>query len=141
MPGIVTLLDLRETPLSIDECMAAVRSPAAGGIALFVGVVRDHDGGRGVHALEYSAHPLPRWSCVGSPRPSPPKQPVTAVAVLHRMGPLPIGDLAVMIAVSSPHRAEAFEACRRLIDDLKDQVPIWKHQLFVDGDAEWVGSP
>jgi molybdopterin synthase catalytic subunit len=69
------------------------------------------------------------------------EMPVTAVAVLHRVGPLEIGDLAVVIAVSSPHRAEAFAACRRLIDDLKEQVPIWKHQLFVDGDAEWVGSP
>jgi molybdopterin synthase catalytic subunit len=67
--------------------------------------------------------------------------PVTAVAVVHRVGPLQIGDLAVVIAVSSPHRAEAFAACRRLIDDLKEQVPIWKHQLFVDGDSEWVGSP
>jgi molybdopterin synthase catalytic subunit len=57
------------------------------------------------------------------------------------VGPLQIGDLAVVIAVSSPHRGEAFDACRRLIDDLKEQVPIWKHQLFVDGDAEWVGSP
>jgi molybdopterin synthase catalytic subunit len=139
--GVVTLLDLRESALSVDECMDAVRSPAAGGIALFVGVVRDEDGGRDVRGLEYSAHPLAEGELRRVTEAVAAEMPVTAVAALHRVGPLEIGDLAVVIAVSSPHRAEAFAACRRLIDDLKEQVPIWKHQLFVDGDAEWVGSP
>ena len=141
MSGVVTLLDLRESALSVDECLDAVRSPAAGGIALFVGVVRDEDGGRDVRGLEYSAHPLADGELRRVTDAVAAEMPVTAVAVLHRVGPLAIGDLAVVIAVSSPHRAEAFAACRRLIDDLKEQVPIWKHQLFVDGDAEWVGSP
>jgi molybdopterin synthase catalytic subunit len=139
--GVVTLLDLRESALSIDECMDAVRSPTAGGIAVFVGLVRDEDGGRGVRGLEYSAHPLAESELRRVTDAVIADVPVTAVAVLHRVGPLQIGDLAVVVAVSSPHRAEAFVACRRLIDDLKEQVPIWKHQLFVDGDAEWVGSP
>lgn len=139
--GVVTLLDLRESALSVDECLDAVRAPAAGGIALFVGVVREEDGGRGVRGLEYSAHPLAEGELRRVTDAVATEMPITAVAVLHRVGPLQIGDLAVVIAVSSPHRGEAFAACRRLIDDLKEQVPIWKHQLFVDGDAEWVGSP
>src|SRR5918999_1609729 len=65
--------------------------------------------------------------------------PVRALAAVHRTGDLEIGDLAVVVAAACPHRAEAFEACRRLIDDLKAQVPIWKHQVFADGEAEWVG--
>jgi molybdopterin synthase catalytic subunit len=67
--------------------------------------------------------------------------PMCAVAAVHRVGALTIGDLAVVVATSAPHRGEAFDACRRLIDDLKREVPIWKHQVFADGGDEWVGSP
>jgi molybdopterin synthase catalytic subunit len=137
----VTLLDLRETPLSVDECLDAVRSPAAGGIAVFVGVVREVDGGRGVSGLDYSAHPTALAQLRRVAEAVAADIPVTAVAALHRTGPLQIGDVAVIVAVSSPHRAEAFDACRRLIDDLKAQVPIWKHQAFEDGGTEWVGTP
>ncbi|UGQ14379.1 molybdenum cofactor biosynthesis protein MoaE [Yinghuangia sp. ASG 101] len=137
---VIRLLDIRETPLSLDEVHAAVGDSAAGGIDLFVGTVRDHDGGKGVTALEYSAHP----SAVDELRRIAEKVaadfPVAALAAVHRVGRLGIGDIAVIVAVACPHRGEAFDACRRLIDTLKHEVPIWKHQHFADGSSEWVGS-
>jgi molybdopterin synthase catalytic subunit len=102
--------------------------------------VRDDDDGRAVTSLGYSAHP----DAVGALRRVAEQVaadfPVTALAAVHRVGDLDIGDLAVVVAVACPHRAEAFAACRRLIDDLKHDVPIWKHQRFTDGSQEWVGA-
>jgi molybdopterin synthase catalytic subunit len=137
----VRLIDVRESELSVDEVRAAVADPAAGGIALFAGAVRDSDHDRGVTGLSYSAHPsatdeLRRVAGVIAE-----KYPVIGIAAVHRVGDLAIGDLAVVLAVSCPHRADAFDACRDLIDMLKASVPIWKHQRFDDGTAEWVGTP
>ena len=139
--SVVRLIAVRESELSLDEVRAAVADPAAGGIALFVGAVRDSDHDRGVSGLSYSAHPsavdeLRRVAGVIAE-----KYPVIGIAAVHRVGDLAIGDLAVVLAVSCPHRAEAFDACRDLIDILKASVPIWKHQRFDDGTAEWVGTP
>lgn len=134
------LLGIRSEPLSVDECLAAVRRPDAGGIALFIGVVRDHDHDRGVRELEYTAHPDAPLALARLAAEIESAYPVCALAAVHRVGLLEIGDLAVVVAVSCPHRGEAFEAARRLIDDLKATVPIWKRQVFVDGDVEWVGS-
>lgn len=136
---VIRLLALRETPLSVDEVLAAVEDPAAGGIALFVGTVRDHDGGRSVTRLGYSAHPSAEAVLRDVAGKVISDFPVVALAAVHRTGELAIGDLAVVVGVACPHRAEAFAACRRLIDDLKESVPIWKHQLFADGSDEWVG--
>ena len=139
--SVVRLIAVRESELSVDEVRAAVADPAAGGIALFAGAVRDSDHDRGVSGLSYSAHP----SAVGELRRVAgviaEKYPVIGIAAVHRVGDLAIGDLAVVLAVSCPHRAEAFDACRDLIDILKASVPIWKHQRFDDGSAEWVGTP
>jgi molybdopterin synthase catalytic subunit len=139
--SVVRLIAVRESELSVDEVRAAVADPAAGGIALFAGAVRDSDHDRGVSGLSYSAHP----SAVGELRRVAEviteKYPVIGIAAVHRVGDLAIGDLAVVLAVSCPHRAEAFDACRDLIDILKASVPIWKHQRFDDGTAEWVGTP
>lgn len=134
----VRLVDIRETPLSLDEVYGAVTDPAAGGICVFVGTVRDHDSGKDVSALGYSSHPsaLDRLREVAERIAS--ECDVIALAGVHRVGDLTIGDLAVVVAASSAHRADAFEACRRLIDELKTDVPVWKHQTFVTGDAEWV---
>lgn len=139
--SVIRLIAVRESELSVDEVRAAVADPAAGGIALFAGAVRDSDHDRGVSGLSYSAHPsavdeLRRVAGVITE-----KYPVIGVAAVHRVGDLAIGDLAVVLAVSCPHRAEAFDACRDLIDILKASVPIWKHQRFDDGTAEWVGTP
>ncbi|MET7288076.1 molybdenum cofactor biosynthesis protein MoaE [Streptomyces sp. NPDC005573] len=136
----IRLLSLRETPLSLDEVYAAVGDDAAGGTALFVGTVRDHDGGKPVSALEYSAHPTAERELERVAAKVAAEFPVRALAAVHRTGLLAIGDVAVITAVSCPHRAEAFAACRRLIDDLKHTVPIWKRQIFVDGAEEWVGA-
>ena len=139
--SVVRLIAVRESELSVDEVRAAVADPAAGGIALFAGAVRDTDHERGVTGLSYSAHPSAAGELRRVAEAIAEKYPVIGIAAVHRVGDLAIGDLAVVLAVSCPHRAEAFDACRDLIDILKASVPIWKHQRFDDGTTEWVGSP
>ncbi len=140
MADAIRLLDVRDTPLSVAEVLAAVDDPGAGGTAVFVGTVRDVDGGRAVTELGYSAHPSALAALAAVAARVVERYPVRALAALHRVGDLGVGDLAVIVAVSTPHRAEAFDACRQLIDDLKAEVPLWKHQRFRDGGEEWVGS-
>jgi molybdopterin synthase catalytic subunit len=137
---VIRLIGVRETPLSIDEVYNAVGAPGAGGIAVFTGTVRDHDHARAVTRLSYSAHPTVERELRAVMEKVAADIPVLGLAALHRVGDLDIGDIAVVVAASSAHRAEAFAACRRLIDDLKANVPIWKHQTFADGDDEWVGA-
>ncbi|MFV0127911.1 molybdenum cofactor biosynthesis protein MoaE [Streptomyces sp. HMX112] len=136
----IRLLAIRDTPLSLDEVFRAVGDDAAGGTALFVGTVRNHDGGADVDALGYSSHPTAEAELRKVAEKVVADFPVRALAAVHRVGDLEVGDLAVVVAVSCPHRAEAFAACRKLIDDLKHEVPIWKHQRFSDGTEEWVGA-
>ncbi|NEB92739.1 molybdenum cofactor biosynthesis protein MoaE [Streptomyces bauhiniae] len=140
LPSPVRLLGLRDTPLSLDEVYCAVGDDAAGGTALFVGTVRDHDGGKSVSSLEYSAHPSAEAELRRVAEEIAAEFPVRALAAVHRTGLLAIGDVAVITAVSCPHRAEAFAACRKLIDTLKHEVPVWKRQIFTDGATEWVGA-
>ena len=139
--SVVRLIAVRESELSVDEVRVAVADPAAGGIALFAGTVRDTDHDQGVTGLSYSAHPSAAAELRRVAEAIAEKYPVIGIAAVHRVGDLAIGDLAVVLAVSCPHRAEAFDACRDLIDILKASVPIWKHQRFDDGTTEWVGSP
>jgi molybdopterin synthase catalytic subunit len=136
--NVVRLAELRDTPLSVDEVQAAVADPGAGGIALFVGIVRDHDGGREVTRLSYSAHPSAAAELQVVAEKVAADFDVRALAAVHRVGELAVGDLAVVVAVACPHRGEAFQACRALIDNLKRGVPIWKYQEFGDGTSEWV---
>ncbi len=141
LPSAVRLVDLRETPLDVAEVLAALDDEAAGGLTLFVGRVRDHDHGLGVRGLEYSAHPTAldalRRVCTQVAE----QYDVRGVAAVHRTGRLEVGDIAVVIATTASHRGEAFSASRALIDTLKAEVPIWKHQQFADGSEEWVGTP
>lgn len=137
--SVIRLAEIRDTPLSVDEVLAAVADPAAGGTALFVGTVRDHDHRRAVTELGYTAHPQAEDRLRVVIEKVVAEYDVRAVAAVHRVGDLAVGDLAVIVAVACPHRAEAFTACRTLIDDLKADVPIWKHQVFADGGDEWVG--
>jgi molybdopterin synthase catalytic subunit len=137
---VLRLLDLRDTPLSVDEVLAAVADPRAGGVVSFTGAVRDHDGGRAVVELEYEAHPGAAAELERVARSVADRVDVLALAAVHRTGLLRVGDVAVVVAASAEHRAEAFEAARTLIDDLKATVPIWKRQVFSDGDQEWVGT-
>jgi molybdopterin synthase catalytic subunit len=103
--------------------------------------VRDHDGGRDVVELEYSAHPDAERALRRVAEAVAADLPVHGLAAAHRTGLLRVGDVAVVVAASASHRGQAFEAARRLIDDLKATVPIWKRQVFRDGDEEWVGTP
>ena len=139
--GQIRLIAIRDTELSVDEVRAAVADPAAGGLVLFAGVVRDNDSDRGVTRLSYSAHPSAEAELRRIAEETAAKyDDVIGLAAVHRTGDLAIGDLAVVVGVSCGHRAEAYTACHALIDELKAAVPIWKHQAFTDGSAEWVGS-
>ncbi len=140
MADPIRLLDLRDTRLSVDEVLAAVRDDGSGGTAVFVGTVRDDDHGRAVTSLGYSAHPSAVEELRAVAEEVAAAHGVRALAAVHRVGDLAIGDLAVVVAVACPHRGEAFTACRSLIDELKARVPIWKHQRFADGTEEWVGA-
>jgi len=137
----VRLVAVRDQPLDVAEVTTAVSDPTAGGLTVFVGAVRDHDGGQEVRRLEYSAHPTAEARLAEVAAEVAEEFDVVAVAAVHRVGVLAIGDLAVVSAVSAAHRGEAFEASRALIDRLKQRVPIWKHQVFADGTEEWVDSP
>lgn len=137
----VRLADIRESPLSVEEVLAALDDPASGGLALFVGRVRDHDAGRSVTSLVYDAHPTALRRLQEVCERVAEEHAVRAVAAVHRTGPLEIGDIAVVVATVSGHRGDTFAATRALIDTLKDEVPIWKHQTFADGTEEWVGAP
>lgn len=135
------LVDLRETPLDVSEVVAALDDDASGGLTLFVGRVRDHDGGRDVEGLDYSAHPSARDRMREVCERIATEYDVHGVAAVHRTGTLAIGDIAVVVATTAAHRGEAFAASKALIDTLKAEVPIWKHQRFGDGSEEWVGTP
>jgi molybdopterin synthase catalytic subunit len=137
----VRLVDLRETPLDVAEVVGALDDEGSGGLTLFIGRVRDHDHGLEVRGLEYSAHPtaldaLHRVCAAVAGR-----YDVHAIAAVHRVGRLALGDIAVIVATTSAHRGTSFDASRALIDTLKAEVPIWKHQQFADGSEEWVGTP
>jgi molybdopterin synthase catalytic subunit len=139
----IALAEIRTTPLSVDEVLAAVKDDRAGGTAFFVGTVRNHDHGRDVAALSYSAHPTAEQrmrDVMEKIVADTADGTVHRVAAVHRVGDLTVGDLAVVVAAAASHREEAFTVCRRLIDDIKAEVPIWKHQTFTEGDSEWVGA-
>ena len=129
------LVEVTAEPLSEERVMAAVGNAGAGGLVLFSGVVREETGGRHVKYLEYEAAAKMREIALAVRARWP---GVRGVALLHRIGRLEIGESSVMIAVSSPHRGEAFEACRFAIDTLKETVPVWKKEYFEDGEV-WVG--
>ncbi len=131
--------DIRDTALSVDETLASVRRPGAGGLAVFVGVVRDESEGRAVTRLEYSAYAsMAKREMERIAQEIETEMPDVRVAAMHRTGSLEVGDAAVVCAASAPHRAEAFRACRELIDRIKSRVPIWKREIGPDG-AAWVG--
>ena len=132
-------VQLLSTPLSLDRCVAAVSGPGMGGIVTFTGVVRRQSRGVTVERLEYEAYaPMAVREMTRLCDEIEGEIAGSRLAVEHRVGVLAIGDIAVVIAAAAPHRAEAFTACRAMIDRLKDRVPIWKKEIGEDG-AEWVG--
>jgi molybdopterin synthase catalytic subunit len=130
-----------EAPLDVAEHAALVDRAAAGAVVTFAGVVRDHDGGRSVRGLEYSAHPsAERVVAEVAAEIAARARGVRAIAVSHRVGRLAIGDVALACAVAADHRREAFETCAELVEEVKRLLPVWKHQVFTVGTDEWVGS-
>ena len=133
--------EVTEAPISLSEHENLVAGQESGAVVGFAGVVRDHDGGRTVTRLEYSAHPSAQqtlFEVLAEVAASSPG--VRAVAASHRIGALEIGDAALVAAVAADHRAAAFETCARLVDTIKERIPVWKHQFFADGSDEWVNS-
>ncbi len=138
---IVLRADLSESPIDVASHEALVDHSAAGAVVSFAGVVRNHDGGRGVTRLEYSAHPSAAEVLAEvAADVAAASEGVRAIAVSHRIGVLNIGDAALVAAVSADHRAAAFRTCALLVDTVKARLPVWKHQFFTDGTDEWVGS-
>ena len=149
---------LSTEPISVDQAIAAVESDTAGAVVSFSGVVRNHDGGKPVDRLSYSAHPTARkvlddvvaqlvaeqagsaGSAASDDADGAGTVPPVRIWVAHRVGPLEIGDPALVCAVSAAHRGQAFAVCSELVDRVKAQVPIWKEQFFSDGTVEWVGA-
>ncbi|MDQ0617788.1 molybdenum cofactor biosynthesis protein MoaE [Arthrobacter globiformis] len=151
---------LSAEPISVDQAIAAVESETAGAVVSFSGVVRNHDGGKPVDRLSYSAHPTARRvlddvvaqlvaeqaAAAGTEGAGPDgaggagAAPPVRIWVAHRVGPLEIGDPALVCAVAAAHRGQAFAVCSELVDRVKAQVPIWKEQFFSDGTVEWVGA-
>jgi len=135
------LVTVTDALLDLAAHERAVAGPAAGAVVSFAGVVRDHDHGRTVQWLEYEAHPsaeavLKEVAAAIAADPA-----VRGIAVSHRIGRLRIGDVALAAAVATAHRADAFAACARLVDEVKARLPVWKHQVFADGTDEWVNCP
>jgi molybdopterin synthase catalytic subunit len=137
----VRLVEIRDEPLDVIEVVSVLDDDAAGGLTLFVGRVRDHDGGQDVTSLDYSAHPTALARLSGVCDRVAGAYDVHGLVAVHRVGHLEIGDIAVIVATTASHRGVAFDASRALIDTLKSEVPIWKHQRFADGAEEWVGLP
>ena len=131
--------DLCDGPLSLDECVKAVEHPGSGGTSVFIGTVRDENDGLRVTLLEYEAYPsMAKKEMERIAGEIAAEIPGARLAVLHRLGRLEVGEIAVICAASAPHRGEAFAACRALIDRIKERVPIWKREHGPDG-PYWVG--
>jgi len=141
MSGIVVIAQVLDAPLDLAAHEKAVTEARAGAVVSFQGVVRDHDGGRGVTLLEYEGHPTAEKVLREVAIEIAADPEVYAVAVSHRIGTLAIGDVALVASVSTAHRAAAFAACARLVDEVKARLPIWKRQVFTDGTDEWVNCP
>jgi len=137
--SVPTLVRVTADPLSVDEALAAVADPGAGGTCVFMGTVRDHSEAGDVTGLRYEA-----WEELAVRRLQEladelaDRWPLKKVAILHRTGDLSVGEASVVIACSAPHRADAFEACRQGIERLKEDVPIWKKEELTSGEAHWV---
>ncbi|MFI5495496.1 molybdenum cofactor biosynthesis protein MoaE [Actinoplanes sp. NPDC051859] len=137
----VRIAAVGDVALNLAAHEDAVADPRAGAVVTFQGVVRDHDHGRGVTLLEYEGHPTAAAVLREVAEEIAADPAVYAVAVSHRVGTLRIGDVALVAAVSTAHRAAAFAACARLVDEAKARLPIWKRQVFTDGTEEWVNCP
>jgi len=134
-------IGISESPLDISRAVSLVSGPTVGGIALFIGTVRNRDHGTDVVSLDYTQHPSALDVLQRCADETADQHDVLTIAVEHRVGHLEVGDVAVVVAVGAVHRGEALAACAHLINTLKAEVPIWKEQHLASGDSEWVGLP
>jgi len=135
---VIRRADVVTEQVYVRDVEALVADPSAGAIVSFSGDVRNHDHGRTVATLTYEAHPTAAAVVEQVALEVAARHDVVAIAVSHRVGPINIGESALVVAVSSAHRKEAFAACADLVDTTKDKLPVWKHQVFTDGTDEWV---
>ena len=131
-------VEVVETVIDTGALVAAVADRAAGATVVFSGDVRDHDHGRGVATLTYEGHPTAPRVLGEVAEAIAARHDIVALAVVHRIGSIPIGEAALVAVVSAAHRGEAFAACSDLVDLTKERLPVWKHQVFADGTDEWV---
>ncbi|APF40322.1 molybdenum cofactor biosynthesis protein MoaE [Neomicrococcus aestuarii] len=139
-PAEIIFCGVRDTPITQDEAWDAVESDRTGAVVTFGGIVRNHDGGRDVLRLSYTAHPDVNAHLEELIADVAQRHPGTRLWAAHRIGELAIGDAALVAAAASAHRGEAFEACRDVVESIKHGIPIWKEQFFADGTSEWVAS-
>jgi molybdopterin synthase catalytic subunit len=129
---------LTNDPIDLISLLSSVQSPARGGIASFIGVVRDHHGDRGVVRLGYSGYgPMVEAECMRIVAEAEARWPV-GIALQHRIGTLEVGETAIVVVAASRHRAAAFDGCRYVVEEVKRRVPIWKQEFYEDGTHEWV---
>lgn len=140
MDGVLQLAEVSSAEIDVAGAMALVSDPQAGALATFAGVVRNHDGGREVARLSYSAHPSAQEILAEVVEEFEGREGVHKIAAAHRIGDLEIGDVALFVAVSASHRYQAFPVVEELVNRIKDAVPIWKHQEYADGSKSWPGS-
>lgn len=132
------MVELTDKKISIDDILDHLEDSGSGGVVLFLGRVRDHAEGKAVQEMDYEAYPNMAIAKMREIETSASeKWPIRKIAIVHRTGNLKLGEVSVVVAVASAHRKDAFEACRFAIDTLKETVPIWKKEYFVDGEA-WV---
>jgi molybdopterin synthase catalytic subunit len=136
--GEIRLVDVGEQPITARDLETLVADARAGAIVSFSGNVRDHDHGRSVATLTYEGHPSAAAVLAEVAKEIDDRFDLVALAVAHRVGPIPIGEAALVAAVATAHRGEAFAACQALVDLVKERLPVWKHQVFTDGTDEWV---
>ncbi len=132
--------DVTSEGISIAALTALVTDERCGAVVTFTGDVRNHDGGKEVTTLTYEIHPSAGDKIAEITQAVIKKADVVKVAVSHRYGEIPIGETAFAVAVSAAHRESAFQICSALVDEIKAQLPIWKHQVFSDGTDEWVNT-
>lgn len=133
------MIEITESPIDHASVTDRVRSNQAGAVCSFLGTVREMTGDRQTVALDYESYPeMALKSMAKLEAQARARWPIIEVALIHRVGHLELGEISVVVAVSCPHRHQAFDACRWLIDTLKEVVPIWKKEVWVDGTEEWV---
>jgi molybdopterin synthase catalytic subunit len=137
----VLIAEVTERPIDVSAHTAAVEGSTSGAVVSFAGVVRNHDGCRAVTSIEYVGHPTAATVLARVVAEVAAESQAEAVAVSHRVGPLAVGEAALVVAVAGVHRAEAFATASLLVDEVKRQLPVWKRQVFADGSDEWVDCP